>query len=399
MRKEPKRKKRRKESIRIGHDKLKVKDDELKGLTDEERKSLISQWESTCEKLTRLLGSLYHYCRQIPVLGFNSAKYDLNLVKSQLIPWLRRDADPNKDDDGEDTCEVSVIKKGSTYTQIGARRFKFLDISNYLAGGVSYSAFLEAYKILEAKSYFPYEWFDHPSKLDFPSLPPYHTFDLELKQRNVLKVRDKKDDDDVDDGNEYDQNDKVLGARRYCELHDIWRDRGMTTFRDFLEYNNNLDVGPFVQAVEKMQKFYFDHHIDLLKVAVSIPGIARRWLFQTAHNAKTNFGLIQPQDDDLYYTIKQNSVGGPSIIFTRDAANIVGSPKNPPSSTLCWKIAFSDFWRSISTFHSICTTISRKCHPSFVTPKSSTKTWEPSCNSTSESITCQTNPAVSSSVV
>ena len=314
--KEPKRKKRRKESSKIGHDKLKVKDDELKGLTDEERKSLTSQWESTCEKLTRLLGSLYHYCRQIPVLGFNSAKYDLNLVKSHLIPWLRRDLDPNKDD-ADDTCDVSVIKKGSTYTQIGARRFKFLDISNYLAGGVSYSGFLQAYKIPEAKSYFPYEWFDHPAKLDFPCLPPYQTFYSELKQRNVLEVRDKKDNDD--DGDDQDQNDKVLGARRYRELQDIWRRRGMTTFRDFLEYYNNLDVGPFVQAVEKMQQFYFNHHIDLFKVAVSVPGIARRWLFQTAHEAKTSFGLIQPRDDDLYYIIKQNIVGGPSIIFTRDA--------------------------------------------------------------------------------
>ena len=332
--KEPKRKKRRKDptqSSEAGHDKLKVKDDELKGLTDEERKSLISQWESTCEKLTRLLGSLYHNCRQIPVLGFNSAKYNLNLVKSQLIPWLRQDVDPNKDDDGEDTCKISVIKKGSTYTQIGARRFRFLDISNYLAGGVSYSAFLEAYKIPEAKSYFPYEWYDHPSKLDFPSLPPYHTFYSELKQRNVLEATDKKDDDDVDDSNEYDQNDKVLGASRYRELHDIWQDRGMTIFRDFLEYYNNLDVGPFVQAVEKMQKFYFDHHIDLFKVAVSVPGIARRWLFQTAHNAKTNFGLIQPQDDDLYYTIKQNIVGGPSIIFTRDAEVGRTFVRNDPS--------------------------------------------------------------------
>ena len=63
--KEPKRRKRKKKSSRIGHDKLEAEDDELKGLTDEERKSLISQWESTCEKLTRLLGSLNHYCRQI----------------------------------------------------------------------------------------------------------------------------------------------------------------------------------------------------------------------------------------------------------------------------------------------------------------------------------------------
>ena len=318
--KEPKRKNRKKDraqSSGVRQGKLKAEEDELKGLTDEERKSLISQWESTCEKLTRLLGSLYHYCRQIPVLGFNSAKYDLNLVKSHLIPWLRRDIDPNKDDDGEDTCEVSVIKKGSTYTQIGARRFKFLDISNYLAGGVSYSGFLKAYKIPEAKSCFPYEWFDHPSKLDFPGLPPYQTFYSQLKQRNVLQMRDKTDQDDEDNNN--DQDDKELGMQRYQELQNIWRDHGMTTFRDFLEYYNNLDVGPFVQAVEKMQKFYFDHHIDLFKVAVSVPGIARRWLFKTAHEAKTSFGLIQPQDDDLYYIIKQNIVGGPSIILSRDA--------------------------------------------------------------------------------
>ena len=218
----------------------------MKGLTLEERQSVISQWERTCEKLTRLLGSLHHYCRQIPMLGFNSAKYDLNLVKSHLIPWLRWDVDPNKDD--EDTCDVNVIKKGSTYTQIGTRRFKFLDISNYLAGGVSYSAFLQAYKIPEAKSYFPYEWFDHPAKLDFPCLPPYQTFYSEQKQRNVLEVRDKKEDDDNDD---QDHNDKVLCARRYRELQDIWRHRGMVTFHDFLEYYNNLDLGPFVQAVEK----------------------------------------------------------------------------------------------------------------------------------------------------
>ena len=32
----------------------------------------------------------------------------------------------------------------------------------------------------------------------------------------------------------------------------------MTTFRDFLVYNNDLDVGPFVQPVQKMQQFYFE---------------------------------------------------------------------------------------------------------------------------------------------
>ena len=291
---------------------------ELEGLSEDEKRSLIARWESTLDKVTRLLGSFHHYCRQIPVLGFNSAKYDLNLVKPYLIPWLRADVDPDKEGEKED-IDISVIKKGSMYTQIGARRFKFLDISNYLAGGVSYSAFLEAYKIPESKSYFPYEWFDHPSKLDYPCLPPYESFYSELKQRNVLEISHKNGDDDDDDDDENDAIDKEIGADRYHQLQDIWQEQHMTTFHDFLQYYNNLDVGPFVQAIEKMQKFYFNQNIDLFKVAVSVPGIARRWLFQTAHDAKTSFALIDARDDDLYYTIKQNIVGGPSIIFTRDA--------------------------------------------------------------------------------
>ena len=34
--------------------------------------------------------------------------------------------------------------------------------------------------------------------------------------------------------------------------------QNMTTFRDFLVYNNDLDVGPFLQPVQKMQQFYFE---------------------------------------------------------------------------------------------------------------------------------------------
>ena len=290
--------------------------EQWEGITKEEKQCLETQWESSLKKLSSLLGSLYHYCRQVPVLGFNSARYDLNLVKSHLIPWLRVDVDPEEE---QDSVDINVIKKGSAYTQIGARRFKFLDISNYLAGGVSYSAFFKAYKIEEAKSYFPYEWFDDFSKLDSPCLPSYDAFYSELKQKNVLEIRDKNEDEEDDDDENRMDDDKAIGMGRYQELHDIWQQHGMSTFKDFLIYYNNLDVHPFVQAVEKMQQFYFDHHIDLFKVAVSVPGIARRWLFQTAQDAKASFGLIDDRDDDLYYTIKQNIVGGPSIIFTCDA--------------------------------------------------------------------------------
>ena len=261
------------------------------------------EWRRTHDKLVALQLSFNHYCRQVPVLGFNSAKYDLNLVKSHLIPWLQSDVAPNSE---EKTTDIGVIKKGSSYTQISGRRFKFLDVINYLAGGFSYDKFLKAYKIPQMKSYFPYEWFDHVDKLNHPCLPGYETFYSELKKMNVLEVKDMAKA-------------AKTGPARYQELQQIWQDHNMTTFKDFLIYYNNLDVGPFVSAVEKMQQFYFEHNIDLFKVAVSVPGIARRWLFKTAHDAKASFALIHPKDDDLYYTMKQNIVGGPSIIFTREA--------------------------------------------------------------------------------
>ena len=92
----------------------------------------------------------------------------------------------------------------------------------------------------------------------------------------------------------------------------------MKTFRDFLVYYNNLDTYPMVIAVEKMQTFYFDRGIDLFKIAVSLPGVARTVLYKTAAQNGVSFSSVRPGDEDLYYLIKQNIVGGPSIIFTRE---------------------------------------------------------------------------------
>ena len=69
----------------------------------------------------------------------------------------------------------------------------------------------------------------------------FTNFYSELKEKNVLEIRDK-DEDLVAD----------IGKAHYQELQNIWLQRGMSTFKDFLIYYNNLDIWPFVQAVEKM---------------------------------------------------------------------------------------------------------------------------------------------------
>ena len=172
--------------------------------------------------------------------------------------------------------------------------FRFLDISNYLAPGYSYAKFLKAYQTEESKFYFPYEWFDDERKLEATSLPPPEAFYSRLNQKNTLG-----------EGEGLIQN--------YEMLQQVWKRQGMETFQDFLEYYNNLDVKPFVEAVEKMQVFYKDIGIDFLKECLSIPGVARKFLFQD----RPTFSLFGPEDVDLHKTIKKNIVGGPSIIFTR----------------------------------------------------------------------------------
>lgn len=86
----------------------------------------------------------------------------------------------------------------------------------------------------------------------------------------------------------------------------------MTSFRDFLVWYNNLDLKPFVQAVQNLQKYYFERRIDIFKCSISVSGLARRMLFDSGRKEGASFA-----NEDLYDTIKQNVIGGPIIIFNR----------------------------------------------------------------------------------
>ena len=237
-------------------------------------------------KIENLIEKFERYCKQVPVLGYNSARYDLNLVKERLACHL----DMQKD--------AFVIKRNNSYLCMSQPHLKFLDITSYLSPGFSYSQFLQAYNGMETKSFFPYEWMNCVEKLDCTELPEYDAFHSTLKGKNILE----------EVGN---------GPENYLNLKKIWKERKMKTMRDFLIYYNNQDVGPFVTAVENLQKFYFERGIDLFKISISLPGIARKMLFETAKKSNHCFALYDEGNQDLYKTIKTNIVGGPSIVFTR----------------------------------------------------------------------------------
>ena len=106
------------------------------------------------------------YCSTLPVFGFNSAKNDIDLIKSYLLPILVN----------ERQIEPTVIKKANQFVSFKLGDVPLLDILNFLGGATSLDSFLKAYKTEATKSFFPYEWLDNPEKLKNKELPPYDSF-------------------------------------------------------------------------------------------------------------------------------------------------------------------------------------------------------------------------------
>ena len=88
----------------------------------------------------------------------------------------------------------------------------------------------------------------------------------------------------------------------------------MRTFRDYLIHYNNLDTGPFCKTLSTFVDLYVAEGIDIFKDYITLPGVARKMIYASS---ESNFALFNSDNADLYYTFRQNIVGGPSIIFTR----------------------------------------------------------------------------------
>ena len=235
------------------------------------------------------------------MIGFNSGKYDLNMIKRSFVPLLISN-------------NAAVIKRQNTYMCLYTDKLKFVDICNYLAPGVSYAKYLTAYACELGKGHFPYEYMDDLQKLEDRVLPPQSAFFSQLKNEGIS---------DAD----------------YARCQAVWHDNQMKTMRDFLVWYNNRDVIPFLQAIDKQFAFYQQHNIDMFKDGISVPGLSLLHLFNDLPN-DTYFTVFNWTNRDLHKLVKDNIVGGPAIIFHRyhekDVTKIRGG------SELCRKIVGYD---------------------------------------------------------
>ena len=250
-----------------------------------------------------LMKQLHDWLHKLPVVGFNSGKYDLNAVKQFLVPYflskkedeeeeeeMEQDDKEKEEEENEGVGSFFVIKRDNTFMCLSTDKLKFLDMTNYIAPRFSYDKYLKAYGCKITKGFFPYEYMDCLERLDDTSLPAKEAFFSQLKNEGI------SDED-------------------YVGCQEAWRDNGMTTLRDFLVWYNNRDVVPFLQAFDRQFAVYQQRGIDMFKQGISVPGLTLLYMFNDLPK-KTYFMLFNEKNKD-HHLVKDHVVGGPSLVFHR----------------------------------------------------------------------------------
>ena len=241
-------------------------------IVQEEEKDLSRQFlQRQKNQLIDLQEHFGHYCNVLPIFGFNSAKYDNNLITSYLSLLLANERD----------FEPTVIKKANEFVSFKFGDIQLLDIVNFLSGATSLDSFLKAYKTKETKGFFSYEWFDCPEKLNKKEHPPYDSFFSILRNSNPLEKDYNDFQNLVNSGLTTKQAvaklrmDRIppTGVENFSCLQSVWENNKMQIFSDFLKWYNKKDVVPTLEAMQKMIEFYH-RGIDMLKLGCAPPNLA-----------------------------------------------------------------------------------------------------------------------------
>lgn len=110
----------------------------------------------------------------------------------------------------EDNPFDFVVNRSNKFVVIQTKKFRFLDVTQFLSPGCSYARYLETYDCEMRKGLFPYEWLDDIKKLEQDHLPSRTSFYSELKQEGITE-------------------------EEYESCKKVWMESGMKTMRDYLK--------------------------------------------------------------------------------------------------------------------------------------------------------------------
>ena len=197
------------------------------------------------------------------VTGFNSSKYDINMVKEYFV----KEISYNKDDECNE--DVFVAKKENDYMFLTTSKFKFLDVKNFIGPDLIYDTWCKSVGFKLQKLMFPYEWLDSYEKLSHVGPVSYEDF--------------------------YSSTKSTITRDEFEEFLKMFTENDCITMGDWLRVYNVADVVPFIEAFRKMAGQYYSDKIDVCKDAVSIPGISMTYVLIKSLEKNKKLELYSPR--------------------------------------------------------------------------------------------------------
>lgn len=110
------------------------------------------------------------WVNQVPVFGFSSGKYDVNMVKKYFVKKISF----NKGHDWNEN--IFNEKKENKYMFLMTSKSKYLDAKIYIRSGLSYDAWWKSIGCKLQKLMFSYEWLDSYGKVSHARPVGYKDF-------------------------------------------------------------------------------------------------------------------------------------------------------------------------------------------------------------------------------
>lgn len=96
-------------------------------------------------KFKQNLSQIYKEYSQIPIVGFNSGKYDMTFIISYMLKH----------------SISNFISKGNSYMKLMYGNWSFLDCRNYVPTGINLSKFAKMWGVQDQKEIMYYTWFNN----------------------------------------------------------------------------------------------------------------------------------------------------------------------------------------------------------------------------------------------
>ena len=219
---------------------------------------------------------------------------------------------------------TGIIKLNNTYRMISNGMFNFKDIMAYVGPCTSFDQFLKSFDTAVPKGIFCHRLTQNIEEYlkEHPHLKVYRENVIELlKKSNIPSKKwffNELKNESV--------NDTVYQSivSNYSNVYDLLVDI------------NNQDVFPAIEATKKLSKFFRDLKLDIHKDAISVSGLALKFLWKVKQ-PDCEFQLFNG-NEDLFYKFKNNLVGGPSIVFNHYQEMNVTRIRNGKHALYLWAL-------------------------------------------------------------